>query len=94
LFAITQYISCSLLFPKLGIGLRHYVPVLAIMAVPIAAMNEDNSLPAWKHEIGLSWQLPSMEHISKAKSMDQAPHEHLRFGVLAPDGGHVRPPPF
>lgn len=61
--------------------------------MPEASIDKDNLFPAWKDKVGFAWKSGSgggaMEAEPIAGSMQQAPDQELRFGVLAAYPGHI-----
>lgn len=57
--------------------------------MPKTAMDEDDSLAAWKDKIGLSRQVLTVQSESVPKRMAELPHQKLRAGPLRPDSPHV-----
>jgi len=56
--------------------------------MPKAPVYEDHHTQAWKHDIGLTWQVPSMQAETQASPMKQLPHENLRFCILSSEPRH------
>lgn len=59
------------------------------MAMPEAAMHENDFPPGAKNEIGRPWQGPIMEPVSESESMDETPNRPFRAGVLAAHTAHA-----
>lgn len=58
------------------------------MAVPEAAVHEDDRLMLRKDQIRPTWNALDVQSIPEATRMEAAPQHHFRLGVLAPDPGH------
>jgi hypothetical protein len=56
--------------------------------MPKAAVDQDNSFPFRKDEIGSSGQISTVEAKAKAKCVCEPPYYKLWFGILAPDARH------
>lgn len=58
------------------------------MAMPEASVHEDDSLPFWKHKIGLSCEPFRMKPKPEAARPQLSPDNDLRLSVLGPDSRH------
>jgi hypothetical protein len=58
------------------------LPVLpATVLVPEAPVNEDNLVPGAKDKVRIARQVPSVNAVTIAHSMNQAANDHLWFRV-------------
>lgn len=53
----------------------------AFVAVPVAAVDEQDLTPPRKYDIGGTGQIPEVEAISVAEPVEHPPHDHFRTGV-------------
>jgi hypothetical protein len=85
--AIPQRIAINLVAPKRRIALGP-LEVLARMAMPEAAMNEDNSSTCRENEIRSARQSCTTESISKALGVKGLAEEQFWNGVLSSNARH------
>lgn len=68
-------------------------PGLAIMEMPEAAVDENDLVAAREHQVRTAGKFPAgrvpMEPVSVTLGVQDFANQELRFGVLAPDLGHV-----
>jgi len=57
--------------------------------VPETSVYEDGDTMSRKHQVGLPRQIGSVQPKTKAQSMRDSAHTHLRPGILAVNAGHV-----
>lgn len=62
---------------------------MAIVQMPEAAINEDDSAMPGKHQIGLAWQASVMKFVSEPEAMEGLANLQFRLGVMTFDRGHV-----
>lgn len=62
------------------------------MTVPKAAVNKYHLPPAWKYEVGFTWQVSAVQPESVTHSMGEATHEEFGLSVLALNGPHDTAP--
>ena len=82
---VPDSIALQLLVPELGSGFWKTEETAAHMAMPEAAMHEDNSLPFRQHQIWFAWKVLGVQSISEASAPELCSHLQFRAGVLAPD---------
>jgi hypothetical protein len=58
------------------------------MAVPEAAVHENDGAIARQRQVRLAWQLPVMEAIAKAQQVEPASNNHFGLCVRCPDTSH------
>ena len=81
-------IAAKLVGPERGPGLWHAAVCTTIVAVPEAAMDEENSPELGQNQVWTTGQVLDMEAVSKTLAMKMLTHNHLGLSVLAPDTGH------
>lgn len=78
-----------LLFPETGVGLWLHVLGAAAVAVPEAAVDEDDGAVLGQHEVGLAGKVPVVEPVPVPFAPQLGPHNLLRGRVPGADAGHV-----
>lgn len=58
------------------------------MPMPEAAVHQNDNAVTWKHDVGPSRKVLSVEGVAQSGSMQKAPDGELGNGVLATDPGH------
>lgn len=58
------------------------------MAMPEAAVHQDDLSVPREHYVGLAWQVFSVKSKSVAEMMKDRPHDQFRLGVLTADSTH------
>lgn len=61
----------------------------APVAMPEAAMNEDNSFVFGQDDVGTAREVFPVKPKTITHSVEERPDEEFRFRVLPPDAGHV-----
>ena len=61
---------------------------MAVMAVPEAAMHEDNDAASRKDKVGTSWKPAIVQQVAKARRMNVASNSQLSKRILGAYGGH------
>lgn len=79
---ITAHIFRQLRFPEVSARFGDASFGAFCMAMPKAAMHEDDLTARRKDEIGRARQASSMEPITVPERMSEATHDHLNAGVL------------
>lgn len=79
---ITAHIFRQFRFPEVSARFGHSPFGALCMAVPKAAMHEDDLTARRKYEVGRARQARSMKPIAVPKRMSEATHDHLNAGVL------------
>lgn len=59
------------------------------MAMPEAAVNEDDSFVFGKYDIRFSWKCFIVQLVSKPFRVQEPAHKHFGLGVFALDAAHV-----
>jgi hypothetical protein len=70
--------------PEVGTRLGHVGELTSLVAMPIAAMDKDNSVIARQYDVRLSWQIPAVKTEAIAKSVEQRPYGEFGRGILSP----------
>jgi hypothetical protein len=63
-----------------------------MVAVPEAAMHQNDRAVAGKYEIGATRHVPAMKFEPKAAAVQTTAQRHLRLCVPAADAAHIEPP--
>ena len=77
------------LLPEGGVGLWFHVLGTTAVAVPEAAVDEDDGAVLGQHEVGGAGESAVIEPVAVATSPQFAPDGPLRTGVPGTDAGHV-----
>ena len=85
---VPLFVPGQLWLPEIYTGFWHPGKFTSVMAVPETAVDEDDFLSTWKHQIGLPWQIGAMEAVAKPQTMNETPNQHLRSSVLVADLTH------
>ena len=91
---ITFLVSLYLLLPVLGIALGQYEISAVFVAVPKAAVDEDDCLVFAQYYVGGAGQAFDIYAVAVAVGMQVAAHNQLGLGVLALDARHAPVPLF
>ena len=89
---VALFVTFYLLLPELAIALWWYVVPAAFVAVPEAAVDEDDCLVLAQYYVGCAGQALDIYAVAVAMGMEVTAHEHLGFGVLALDARHALVP--
>lgn len=65
----------------------------AAVTVPKAAAYLDDLAARREGDVRLAWQVPSVQPVTVAERMEQAPYHHFRGGIFSPVRLHVATPP-
>lgn len=76
------------LFPPEAASRFRPLEQVAIMAMPEAAMNEDDRVMFWEYQIRLPWKSLVVKNITEASRMKASPYDHFGFGVFPPNARH------
>lgn len=91
--SITKRSPLPFLGPKGAVGLRRMPSGGTAVQMPETAVDENNFAPGSENQVGLSREQFSAGGTVKAEPvagcMKEPPYQKLRFGVLAPNPGHV-----
>lgn len=79
--------ASDLLPPEVG-SRRRPLEQMAVVAVPEAAIHENNGIESREHQIGPSRKVRSVEPIAKAHRVKPTPYHHLRPRVLPANTRH------
>ena len=86
---VTGDVAGYLFFPKVGVGLRRDVFGATAVAVPEAAVDEDDGAVLGQHEVGGAGKPAVVEPVAVAFVPQRVPDGPLRGGVPGTDAGHV-----
>jgi hypothetical protein len=78
--------------PELLIAFCTAATTFAAMAMPEAAVNEDNLSPARKNQVRRTRQVSSMKTKPIPLPVRNASDNEFRLGMLAPDSAHIPRP--
>jgi hypothetical protein len=81
-------ISCDLIAPELFAGFWPFKKA-AVMTVPEAPVHKYDRFVLWKRQVGSAGQFPVVQPETETAGMEPAAYDHFRFGVCAPDRGHI-----
>jgi len=87
---ISSYVGREFLFPKINIRARSGRLFAVLMAVPKAAMNENDRPPSRQYQIRFAWQFPIMQTKAEPKAMSSRAHDQFGAGIF----GTYRPHNF
>ena len=88
LLLVPRDIAVEFRLPECHVGLRHRRRLAALVAVPEAAVHEDDRVPLGQHDVGVARQFGRMEAEAEAQGMQMASHDHLGLRVLRPNVAH------
>jgi hypothetical protein len=91
-FDVALFVAFYFLLPELAITLWHYKVFAAFVAVPEAAVDEDDCLVFAQYYVGGAGQAFDVYAVAVAVGMKVAAHNQLRLGVLALDARHTLVP--
>src|SRR5690606_14851380 len=74
--------------PERLIRLGNPGQIAVLVAMPEAAMHENDLAFARKNQIRLAGERSVVQSIAEPRAMQQPPNEHFRPGVFPPDQGH------
>ena len=90
--SVFLFIPCNvpleLGLPELHIGLRHSRDFAALVAMPEAAVHEDDRVPFGEHDVGMAGQFGGMKAVAESEGVEGVAHKHLRLRVLRPNPAH------
>jgi len=75
--------------PPVGAGLGYYVVAAAFVAMPEAAVYEDDGAVAGQHYIGPAGEAFHMQAVAVSQGVQVAAHQHFGLGVFALYAAHV-----
>ena len=78
---VTGDVGGDLFLPETGVGLWFHVFGTAAVAVPEAAVDEDDGAELGQHEVGLSGKALVVESVPVTSAPQLGPHNHLRCSV-------------
>ncbi len=87
--AVAFNILTELPDPEINAGLRRISKSAIGVAVPVAAMDENNCLVARQHDIGTSWEVLSVKTETVAHFVKHRSDYPLRLCILRADTRHV-----
>ena len=91
-FDIALFVALYFLFPEWGVALGHYKVLATLVAVPKAAVDEDDCLVFAQYYVGGAWQVLDVYAVAVAVGMQITSHNQLGFGALALDARHALVP--
>ena len=93
-FDIALFVAFYFLFPERGVALGHYKVLATLVAVPEAAVDEDDGAVFAQHYVGGAGQALDIYAVAVATGVQVTAHNHLGLGVLALDACHAPMPLF
>ena len=81
-------IAFEFLGPEFDVGFGHGGDFATFMAMPEAAIDENDGMPFGEDDVGMSRQFGGMEAIAEAKRMEVVAHDNLRLRVFRADFAH------
>ena len=91
-FYVALFVAFYFLLPEWGIAFGHYKVFATLVAVPEAAVDEDDCLVLAQYYVGGAGQALDVYAVAVAMGMEVTAHNQLRFGVLALDARHALVP--
>ena len=91
-FDVALFVALYFLFPEWGVALRHYKVFATLVAVPKAAVDEDDCLVFAQYYVGGAGQALDIYAVAVAMGVQITSHNQLGFGVLALDARHALVP--
>ena len=91
---IALFVAFYFLFPEWGVALGHYKVAAAFVAVPEAAVDEDDGAVLAQYYVGGAGQALDIYAVAIAVGMQVTAHNQLGLGVLALDACHALVPLF
>lgn len=79
--------ASDLLPPEVG-SRRGPLEQMAVVAVPEAAIHENNGIESREHQVGPPWEVRSVEPIAEAHRVKPPSYHHLRPRVLPANARH------
>ena len=76
-------------FPESGSSSRHGIAASAIVSMPKAPMDEDDTHPSREHEIGTARKIVSMKAVAIPEIVCQSSYRQLRSRVAVANPAHV-----
>ena len=93
-FDIALFVAFYFLFPERGVALGHYKITATLVAVPEAAVDEDDGAVLAQYYVGGAGQVLDIYAVAVAMGMQVTAHNQLGLGVLALDARHALVPLF
>lgn len=87
-------VALNLGLPEVGAGLGKDKVTAAFMAVPKAAVYEDDGAVLAEHDVGRAWQAADVDAEAEPPGKQVLAHQDLGLGVAAADAGHALVPLF
>lgn len=81
-------IPVELGLPELHVGLGHCRRLAPFVPMPEAAVDKNDRVPLWKHDVGMPRQFGRMQTVAEPQCMQVTAHDHLRLRVLRPNPAH------
>jgi hypothetical protein len=89
--SIAHLVALDLLDPKLWTR-RGPTKEGAIVSVPKAAVHEDDSFPARKHDVGATGQRLVVKPVAEPQGVEASAQKKLGLRILSFDPAHISPP--
>ena len=80
-FDVALFVAFYFLFPEWGVARGHYKVLATLVAVPEAAVDEDDCLVLAQHNVGCAGKPADIYLVTVAVSMQVAAYDHLGLGV-------------
>ena len=93
-FYVALFVAFYLLFPEWGVALGHYKVLASFVAVPEAAVDEDDGAVLAQHYVGGAGQAFDVYPVAVAVCVQITAHNHFGLCVLALDARHALVPLF
>lgn len=89
LFLVPHLVALYFRFPEICVALGYHETAAALMTVPEATVDKDDSPVLAHHYVGVSRQSRMVEPISETTSKQVLAHHYFRLRPLASDGCHT-----
>lgn len=86
---VALLVPCYLGGPEVGVGLGYRVVFAVIVAVPEAAVDEDDGAVFGEDDVGFAGEASVVDAVAEAQAPEGFAEEQLRLGGGGVDGGHV-----
>ena len=87
--SVTLLVTCHLLHPKVGVGLRDDIITASFMSMPETAVHENTGPVLAQHDVRMPRQPWTVHPVTESAPPQIFPDNHLWLGVPAFDGCHV-----
>ena len=86
---VTLLVPCYLGGPEVGVGFGNRVVFAVFVAVPEAAVDEDDGAVFGEDDVGFAGEASVVDAVAEAQAPEGFAEEQLRLGGGRVDGGHV-----